>query len=236
MCGRYRLTAKERYLAEHFGIDDVEDVHWTPRYNIAPTQQIVVIRQDHDEPKRTISLMRWGLIPYWAQDASIGNHTINAMSETASEKPAFREAMRKRRCLVPADGFFEWKKLSSKRKQPYNIGMLDDSVFAFAGLWDRWRSSSGEVIESCSILTTDANPLTKDIHDRMPVILKREDYDLWLDPGITDPEQVQDLLHPFDPRLMKKYPLSSAVSNVNNDGPECIQEVAADEAATPTLF
>jgi|SRR6266851_6420220 len=236
MCGRYRLTAKERYLAEHFGIDDVEDVQWTPRYNIAPTQQGVVIRQDRDQPKRTISLMRWGLIPYWAQDPSFGNRTINAMAETASEKPAFREAMRKRRCLVPADGFFEWKKLSSKRKQPYNIGMLDDSVFAFAGLWDRWRSSSGELVESCSILTTDANSLTKDIHDRMPVILRPEDYDHWLDPGITDPEQVQELLHPFDPRLMKKYPLSSAVSNVNNDGPECVQEVPADETATPTLF
>ncbi len=236
MCGRYRLTAKERYLAEHFGIDDVEDVQWTPRYNIAPTQQVVVIRQDRDQPKRTISLMRWGLIPYWAQDPSFGNRTINAMAETASEKPAFREAMRKRRCLVPADGFFEWKKLSSKRKQPYNIGMLDDSVFAFAGLWDRWRSSSGELVESCSILTTDANSLTKDIHDRMPVILRPEDYDHWLDPGITDPEQVQELLHPFDPRLMKKYPLSSAVSNVNNDGPECVQEVPADETATPTLF
>ncbi len=236
MCGRYRLTAKERYLAEHFGIDDVEDVQWTPRYNIAPTQQVVVIRQDRDQPKRTISLMRWGLIPYWAQDPSFGNRTINAMAETASEKPAFREAMRKRRCLVPADGFFEWKKLSSKRKQPYNIGMLDDSVFAFAGLWDRWRSSSGELVESCSILTTDANSLTKDIHDRMPVILRPEDYDHWLDPGITDPEQVQELLHTFDPRLMKKYPLSSAVSNVNNDGPECVQEVPADETATPTLF
>jgi len=236
MCGRYRLTAKERYLAEHFGIDDVEDVQWTPRYNIAPTQQVVVIRQDRDQPKRTISLMRWGLIPYWAQDPSFGNRTINAMAETASEKPAFREAMRKRRCLVPADGFFEWKKLSSKRKQPYNIGMLDDSVFAFAGLWDRWRSSSGELVESCSILTTDANSLTRDIHDRMPVILRPEDYDHWLDPGITDPEQVQELLHPFDPRLMKKYPLSSAVSNVNNDGPECVQEVPADETATPTLF
>ena len=236
MCGRYRLTAKERYLAEHFGIDDLADVEWVSRYNIAPTQKVVVIRQDRDQPKRTLSLMRWGLIPYWAQDISIGNRTINAMSETASEKPAFREAMRKRRCLVPADGFFEWKKLSSKRKQPYNIGMLDDSVFAFAGLWDRWRSSSGETIESCSILTTDANAITKDIHDRMPVILKPEDYDRWLDPGITGPEQLQELLHPFDPRLMKKYPLSSAVSNVNNDGPECIQEAPADDAAAPMLF
>jgi len=236
MCGRYRLTAKERYLAEHFGVDDDEIIEWAPRYNIAPTQQVVVIRQDRQEPKRNFSLMRWGLIPYWSQDISIGNRTINAMSETASEKPAFREAMRNRRCLVPADGFFEWKKLSSKRKQPYNIGMLDDSLFAFAGLWDRWRSSSGETIESCSILTTDANALTRDIHDRMPAILKPEDYDLWLDPGITDPERVQGLLRPFDPRLMKKYPLSTAVSNVNNDGPECIQEVPAEDAATPTLF
>jgi putative SOS response-associated peptidase YedK len=234
MCGRYRLTAKERYLAEHFGVDD--EIEWEPRYNIAPTQPVVVIRQDRDQPKRTFSLMRWGLIPYWSKDVSIGNKTINAMAETVAEKPAFREAIRKRRCLVPADGFFEWKKLSSKRKQPYNIGMLDDSLFAFAGIWDRWRSGSGEVIESCSILTTDANSLTRDIHDRMPAILEPEDYDLWLDPGITDPEQLQHLLHPFDPRRMKKYPLSPKVSNVNIDGPECIQEVPADDASTPMLF
>lgn len=236
MCGRYRLTARERYLAEHFGIDGDDGIEWAPRYNIAPTQQVVVIRQHHKEPRRTISLMRWGLIPYWSQDVSIGNRTINAMSETASEKPAFREAMRKRRCLVPADGFFEWKKLSSKRKQPYNIGMLDNSVFAFAGLWDSWRSTSGETIESCSILTTDANALTKEIHDRMPAILKPEDYDLWLDLGVTNPEQVQGLLRPFDPRLIKKYPLSARVSNANNDGPECIQEAPADDAASPMLF
>ena len=236
MCGRYRLTAKERYLAEHFGIDDDDIVDWVPRYNIAPTQQVVVIRQDREQPKRISSLMRWGLIPFWSQDISIGNRTINAMSETASEKPAFREAIRMRRCLVPADGFFEWKKLSSKRKQPYNIGMLDDSVFAFAGLWDSWRSSSGEMVESCSILTTDANALTREIHERMPAILKPEDYDLWLDPGVTDPERVQGLLRPFDPRLMKKYPLSTTVSNVNNDGPECIQEAPAEDAANPMLF
>jgi len=234
MCGRYRLTAKERYLAEHFGVDD--EIEWEPRYNIAPTQPVVVIRQDRDQPKRTFSLMRWGLIPYWSKDISIGNKTINAMSETVAEKPAFREAIRKRRCLVPADGFFEWKKLSSKRKQPYNIGMLDDSLFAFASIWDRWRSGSGEVIESCSILTTDANSLTRDIHDRMPAILEPGDYDLWLDPGITDPEQLQHLLRPFDPRRMKKYPLSPKVSNVNIDGPECIQEVPADDASTPMLF
>jgi len=234
MCGRYRLTAKERYLAEHFGVDD--EIEWEPRYNIAPTQPVVVIRQDRDQPRRTFSLMRWGLIPYWSKDISIGNKTINAMSETVAEKPAFREAIRKRRCLVPADGFFEWKKLSSKRKQPYNIGMLDDSLFAFAGIWDRWRSGPGEVIESCSILTTDANSLTRDIHDRMPAILEPEDYDLWLDPGLTDPEQLQHLLRPFDPRRMKKYPLSPKVSNVNIDTPECIQEVAADDASTPLLF
>jgi putative SOS response-associated peptidase YedK len=234
MCGRYRLTAKERYVAEHFGVDD--DIEWEPRYNIAPTQPIIVIRQERDQPRRTFSLMRWGLIPYWSKDISIGSKTINAMAETVAEKPAFREAIRKRRCLVPADGFFEWKKLGSKRKQPYNIGMLDDSLFAFAGIWDRWRSGSGEVIESCSILTTDANSLTRDIHDRMPAILEPEGYDLWLDPGITEPEQFQHLLRPFDPRRMKKYPLGSKVSNVNIDGPECIQEVPADDAGTPMLF
>lgn len=236
MCGRYRLTARERYLAEHFGLDDEDLISWSPHYNIAPTQEVAVVRQNSRTPKRTLTLMRWGLIPSWSQDLSIGNHTINAMAETASEKPAFREAIRKRRCLVPADGFFEWKKISSKKKQPYNIGMANDSLFAFAGLWDQWRSGTGEVIESFSILTTEANALTKDIHNRMPVILEPEQYELWLDPGVTEPAHIQELLAPFDPRRMKKYPLSPRVSNVKNDDPECIREVPADDDVTPMLF
>src|SRR6266567_166188 len=136
MCGRYRLTAKERYVRDHFGLD--EDPAWTPRWNIAPTQQIATIRQHRSEPKRIFGLMRWGLIPYSAKEPSIGLKTINAMSETAAERPAFREAMRWRRCLIPANAFYEWVRLGSQEKQPYNFGMANDSPFAFAGLWDRW--------------------------------------------------------------------------------------------------
>jgi putative SOS response-associated peptidase YedK len=145
MCGRYRLTAKERYIRDHFGLED--DVSWAPRWNIAPTQQIPIVRQDNKQPKRTFSLARWGLIPYWAKDRSLAAKTINAMSETAAEKPAFRDAVSKRRCLIPADAFYEWVRVGVKEKQPYSFGMIDDSVFAFAGLWDRWRDPGGDVLE-----------------------------------------------------------------------------------------
>src|SRR5882672_1389435 len=233
MCGRYRLSAKERYIRDHFGLD--EDPSWTPRYNIAPTQQVPIVRQDRNEPKRTFSTVRWGLIPYWAKDASIGARTINGMSETVAEKPAFRDAMKRRRCLIPADGFYEWLRISSKEKQPYNFGMIDDSIFAFAGLWERWRDPAGEVVETCTILTTKPNALVADVHDRMPVILKPDDYELWLDPGVTDTALVTDCLQPFDPRLMKKYPVSTRVSRTENDDSECAREVPIAGAA-PRLF
>ena len=158
--------------------------------------------------------------------------------ETAAEKPVFRDSMKRRRCLIPADGFYEWKKIGPKKKQPYNIGMADDGLFAFAGLWDRWKSpDKGEVL-SCTILTTEANPLLKDIHDRMPVIIAKDDYDLWLDPGVTDPAKVADLMKPFDSRLMRVYPVSSTVGNVKNDGPECAEEslVVTDSQDQTTLF
>jgi putative SOS response-associated peptidase YedK len=233
MCGRYRLSAKERYLRDHFDLD--EDPSWTPRWNIAPTQPVAVIRQDPKEPKRTFSVLRWGLIPYWAKDASIGFKTINAMSETAAAKPAFRDAMKRRRCLIPAEGFYEWQRVGKKEKQPYSFGMIDDSVFAFAGLWERWRDSIGEPVETCTILTTTPNLLVANVHDRMPVILESEDYDLWLDPGMTDAAQVADCLKPFDPKLIRKYPVSSRVNRTENDDQECAREVSI-EGTTQTLF
>src|SRR5579863_6706080 len=223
MCGRYRLTAKERYLRDHFGLG--EDVSWAPRWNIAPSQRVPIIRQDAKEPRRTFSLVRWGLIPYWAKDASIGFKTINGMSETAAEKPAFRDAMRRRRCLVPADGFYEWKKIGPKEKLPYNFSMTDDSVFAFAGLWECWRDPDGEFVETCTILTTKPNLLVADVHDRMPAILRTEDYDLWLDPGVKEAARVTDCLQPFNPRLMKKYPVGTRVNRAENDDQDCAREV-----------
>jgi putative SOS response-associated peptidase YedK len=227
MCGRYRLTAKERYLRDHFGLDD--DPPWAARWNIAPTQQIATIRQHRSQPKRSFGLMRWGLIPYWAKEPSIAQKTINAMSETAAEKPAFRDAMRWRRCLIPADGFYEWRRLG-KEKQPYNFGMANDSPFAFAGLWERWRGEDSKVIETCTILTTKPNSLVANIHDRMPVILRPEDYNLWLDPGVTAPSRVTGCLQPFDARLMKKYPVSTRVNSPENDDPACAEEIPLPNA------
>lgn len=253
MCGRYRLTAKERYIRDHFGIED--DLEWAPRYNIAPGQPVLAVRQRRTGPKRSFHLLRWGLVPSWAKDPAIGFKTVNAKAETAAEKPAFREAMRKSRCLLPADGFYEWqdlagpnvvasnfvgkpgvRKTKTHAKQPYNIGMADGSIFAFAGLWDRWRSPSGDLLETCTILTTDSNALVREVHNRMPVILPQEDYDLWLDPGVTDPARVADLLKPFDARLMKKYPVSTRVNNVKYDDPECAQEVVLENSERTTLF
>lgn len=223
MCGRYQLTANERWLSEYFSIP-AEDIEWAARWNIAPTDEVATVRQDRAGPRRIFALMRWGLIPYWAKDASIGNKTINAVSETAAEKPAFRESLRKRRCLVPANGFYEWKQVGPKQKQAYNIGLADNGLFAFAGLWDKWKDPTGKTIESCTILTTEANPLLKEIHSRMPVILAPDDYDLWLDPGVTDPARVSELLKPFDARLMRIYPVSAKVNRVENDGPECAEQ------------
>jgi putative SOS response-associated peptidase YedK len=215
MCGRYKLTAKEQWLSDYFNLDP-EDVDWVNRWNVAPTQEVATIRQDRKEPKRIFALMRWGLIPYWAKDASIASKTINAVSETAAEKPVFREAMRRRRCLVPADGFYEWKRIGPKLKQTYNIGLRDDGLFAFAGLWDRWKNPEGKPVETCTILTTEANALLADIHDRMPVILSPEDYD--------------------DARLMRKYPVSDFVNRADNEGPECAREVEADSAVQQKLW
>ncbi|HET6934898.1 MAG TPA: SOS response-associated peptidase [Candidatus Angelobacter sp.] len=235
MCGRYRLTAKERYLAEHFEISD-DEVRWTARYNIAPTQQVAIVRRQSATAKVSFALVRWGLIPAWAKDSSIANHTINAMSETAAEKPAFRDALQHRRCLVPADGFYEWKKFARGQKQPYSFSMADDGLFAFAGLWDRWRSPSGEEIESCTILTTTANLLLRGVHQRMPVILPKHEYAAWLDPARMNPRGLVHLLRPFDPTLMKAVPVRSTVNNVRNDSPECIQAAPAPPASTPGLF
>jgi putative SOS response-associated peptidase YedK len=165
---------------------------------------------------------------------SIATKTINAMSETAAEKPAFRDALRLRRCLIPADGFYEWQSMGSKQKQPFSIGMADDSLFAFAGLWECWSDPSGEILETCTILTTKPNALIADVHDRMPVILKPDHYDLWLDPNIKSPGLVADCLKPFDPAWMKKYPVTTRVNRPENDDAECAREAAV--ALPQTLF
>ena len=227
MCGRYRLSRHKQIIEEYF--DASGDGDWTPRYNIAPTQPVPVVRQHPKEPKRVFSLMRWGLIPSWATDTKASASMINARSETAATKPAFRDPMKFRRCLVPADGFYEWRK-SGKTRQPFCFAMNDAELFAFAAVWDGWRGPTGSWIKSCAILTTTPNAVTSPVHDRMPVILRKEDYDLWLDPGMTNVEAVSDLLKPFDARLMRSHPVSERVNQVANDDETCATPVEIIEA------
>jgi putative SOS response-associated peptidase YedK len=229
VCGRYRLSRRKQILAEHFDATPFDD-DWEPRYNIAPTQPVPVIRQQRKEPRRVLSLMRWGLIPSWAKHSSAG--MIDARSETAATKPAFRDAMRLRRCLVPADAFYEWRRTGTA-KQPYCFEVDNGEMFAFAGLWDGWKDPNGQWIESCAILTTTPNAVTSQVHNRMPVILSKDDYDLWLDPGTTDVEAVSDLLKPFDARLMRMFPVGSRVNHVANDDEQCSRPVDIPEAENP---
>jgi len=183
-----------------------------------------VIRQHPKEPIRQIASMRWGLIPNWAKSSDGAAGMINARSETAATKPAFRDPMKFRRCLIPADGFYEWAR-NGASKQPYCFEVNEGELFAFAGIWDGWRDSNGNWVKTCSILTTTPNAVTSAVHDRMPVILHPDDYDLWLDPGMNDVQAVSDLLKPYDARLMRCYPVSMRVNHVENDDEDCSQTV-----------
>ena len=227
MCGRYRLSRRKQIIEEYFETAAWND-DWNPRYNIAPTQPVPVIRQHPKEPVRQISTMRWGLIPHWAKDPSIATGTINAKSETAATKPAFRDPLKFRRCLIPADAFYEWKRTGTS-KQPYCFEGNDGELFAFAGLWDNWKNAEGQWIKTCTIMTTTPNAVTSTIHDRMPVILDPDGYDLWLDPGMNDVAGVSELLKPFDARRMRGYPVSSRVNHVGNDDEECSRRVEPSE-------
>lgn len=234
MCGRYRLSRRKQIIVEHFDtISDSDD--WSPRYNIAPMQPVPVVRQHPTEPTRHLSQMRWGLIPSWSKDGSGAAPMINARSETAHGLPAFRDAMKYRRCLVPADGFYEWAR-SENGKQPYCFEVSDGELFAFAGLWEGWKDPSGTWIKTCTILTTMPNAVTAAIHDRMPVILSPSDYDLWLDPGLKDAAAITELLKPFDAGAMRCYPVSSRVNNVQNDDAECTQRVELKVPTQSRLF
>ena len=233
MCGRYRLSRRKQLVEEYFDASGDDD--WSPRYNIAPTQPVPIIRQHPKEPNRVLSLVRWGLIGSWPKDISGAAGMINARSETAATKPAFRDPMKFRRCLVPADGFYEWLR-TGKTKQPFCFEVNDGELFAFAGFWDRWRDPNGQWIKSCSILTTTPNAVTAAVHDRMPVILGKDDYGLWLDPEMTNIETLSDLLKPFDARSMRSYAVNSRVNQVQNDDPECSAPVALESAPQGRLF
>ncbi|NEO95768.1 MAG: SOS response-associated peptidase [Moorea sp. SIO3G5] len=219
MCGRFTLTTIGVSLARALNLDDVPTQE--ARYNIAPTQLVATVLNPSNDSERQWQLLRWGLIPSWAKDIKIGAKLINARAETVAEKPAFRSAFRRRRCLVVADGFYEWRRKDGK-KQPLYFQIKDKRPFAFAGLWERWKNPAGEIIASCTIITTVANDLISPIHDRMPVILEPSDYDLWLHDQVSQRELLQPLLIPYDAQKMSVYPVSTTVNNVRNNSPDCI--------------
>jgi putative SOS response-associated peptidase YedK len=221
MCGRFTLASPKEAIRELFPLFDLVDLK--PRYNIAPTQPIAAVRRLPESAQPESVYLRWGLIPSWAEDAKIGNRLINARAETVATKPAFRAAFRQRRCLILADGFYEWQK-TGHAKQPYYIRRRDGKPFAFAGLWERFRGAE-KPIESCTIVTTDANELMRPLHDRMPVILDRADFETWLAPAEQRTEMLQELLRPCPSDILAAYPISTQVNNPRNEGPACIEPV-----------
>lgn len=233
MCGRYRLSRRKQLVAEYFDAVPGED-EWDPRYNIAPTQPVPVVRQNPEKPVRDLSLLRWGLIPSWAADPSIGFKTVNARSETVVTTASFSEPFRSRRCLIPADGFYEWVR-NGNTKQPFCFEVGDGEIFAFAGLWDRWTDPRGEVVETCTILTTTPNALLRDMHDRMPVILNPGDYDSWLDHTTGETTAALKLMVPYS-GAMRRYPVSTRVNQVQNDDAECAKPVELEPAPQGLLF
>jgi putative SOS response-associated peptidase YedK len=222
MCGRYVRKSTRRELAQWFGIDVAELPDFGPSYNAAPQSIQPIVRLNRDTAQREIALLRWGLVPYWSKDSKIGYSTINAKAETITSAPAFREAIRHRRCLVPADAFYEWQKLDAKAKQPFAIALKSGEPYAFAGVWERWHDpQTREPLETFTVITTEANEVLKPLHDRMPVILEPRDYSRWLAP--TDPAQLPvDLLRSYDSDKMNAWKVDSRVGNVKNDDPELL--------------
>jgi putative SOS response-associated peptidase YedK len=228
MCGRFTLRSTPERLRQRFGLATAPD-DLVPRYNIAPSQPVLVI------PNRTRRLLRparWGLIPNWAADASVGHRMINARAETLTNRNAFRDAFERRRCLVPADGFYEWKR-AGRGRAPFYIHRPDDEPFAFAGLWDVWRPPEGDPIASCTIITTAPNDLVAPLHDRMPVILAPEAYDAWLTPTPLAPDVLLPWLVPCPPEWLEAYPVSSLVSSPANEDAACITPLKPPVSGDP---
>jgi putative SOS response-associated peptidase YedK len=238
MCGRFALTTSVRDLADLFQATEIQVPSVQPRFNIPPTAQVLAVRRLPGLEGRQLVPLRWGLIPMWAKDPAIGNRLINARVETAAEKPAFRDAFRNRRCLVLADGFFEWKKKGGK-KEPYLVRMRDARPFAFAGLWDRWHGPDKQTVETCTILTTDANELVRPLHDRMPVILEPGAYDRWLDLEVHDQKKLEPFLQSYPAKAMTAFPVDPRVNSPRHDDPSCIKPITAEGPAAemgPSLF
>ncbi len=222
MCGRFALYTDPLALAKRFQAENVPEL--LPSYNVAPSQAIPIIRQE--QGRRIFAMTRWGLIPSWAKEINTGYSTINARAETFAEKPAFRSAFQYRRCLIPADGFFEWQEIAtSKIKQPWYISLKNQEPMALAGLWERWQGRDGSEIESCTIIVTSGNELMQSIHDRMPVILSPENWDTWLDTTNTNKQGLQILLTQYPADEMAAWPVSTVVNSPKHNGEECINRV-----------
>jgi putative SOS response-associated peptidase YedK len=225
MCGRYYRRSDKQRIAEAFRLGFPTTFEILPSFNIAPQTLQPVVRLSRETGERELTPMRWGLVPFWAKDSKLGYSTINAKAETLGTSPAYREAYKQRRCLIPLDGFYEWQTLGPKQKQPFAVNLKSGELFAVAGLWDRWKDkTTGQHLETFTIITTDPNPLMEPFHNRMPVIVKPEDYQRWMAPA--DPSRLpEDLLRPFPEEEMQTWKVAAAVGNVRNDNSELIAPI-----------
>jgi putative SOS response-associated peptidase YedK len=220
MCGRFTLHSRLNLLLQQFALEAGPE--WAPRYNIAPTQFAPIIRSSPASGKREMVLLRWGLVPSWSKDVSTGSRMINARAETVATKPAFRTAFKHRRCVIPANGFFEWQK-TANGKQPYYVHLPDETPLAMAGLWDVWHSGKDDALETFAVITTQANEAMQQIHDRMPVILPEDDFPLWLDGEFDGREALESMLRPYEGDDLQLDPISTRINNPRNDDPQCIE-------------
>lgn len=238
MCGRFALAASPEQLARQFELP-LPVPALKPRYNIAPTQPVAVVRIGAPANRpRELGITQWGLIPEWSKDPGVGSRMINARAETLAEKPSFRAAFKRRRCLIPSLGFYEWRKTSDNKKQPYFIRPREQALFAFAGLWEVWFSDDGSEIQTCTIITTAANRIMEELHHRMPVILSPEKYAGWLDPDTDDPRVLNSYLKQYPSDRMEYFPVDPAMNSPRNDSAACVEpiELRGPEPGEPSLF
>jgi putative SOS response-associated peptidase YedK len=224
VCGRFTLSTPAEILARMFELDEEPVDMLQPRYNIAPTQDVAVVRQLSAGSGRRLDLLRWGLVPSWAKDPAVGSRMINARAETVAEKPSFRAAFRKRRCVLPADGFYEWAKTEGG-KQPYLFRLRSGQPFALAGLWETWHGAGGDVLDTCTIITTEANDVVRAAHPRMPVMLPPDTIGEWLDPSAEQPMHLLRLLSPYDAAEMTSVRVSKHVNSPANDDEGCVSAI-----------
>jgi len=224
MCGRFTLHHDKEEIIERFGVQETL-FELTPRFNIAPTQQVAGICQ---EAKRMLTAYKWGLVPSWANDPQIGSKMINARAETLAEKPSFKKSLLTKRCLIPSDGFYEWKQ-EGKTKTPVYVRMKNQSLFAFAGLWEEWKSQDNTVLRTCTIITVEPNALIRNIHHRMAVILPRELESIWLDPSLKDLDKLLGMLRPYSADEMELFAVNKTVNSTSFDNPECIKPLSEEQ-------